>query len=123
MKTILSNKEESIIYFTDDLQYVVHFDTKSRLIKFKIYNALMAEDGTLMYDIDNCYEEKFDKNKCEARIEGTYVWRGCWEGRLYFTDEEYWSEELNELADLFRIHIEPWCKECIKEKEPDYNYD
>ena len=46
-----------------------------------------------------------------------------WEGRLYFTDEEYWDEELTELCDLYNNHIEVWCKEFIKNREPDRNYD
>ena len=89
------------------------------------YKRLSGESGTCYInkeDEPNGIEE-FDEGVCLMKMKGSFCWRGMWEGRLYFTDEEYWDEELTELCDLYNNHIEVWCKEFIKSREPDRNYD
>ena len=34
------------------------------------------------------------------KMQGSYCWRGVWESRLYFDEEEYWGEDLAELSNL-----------------------
>jgi len=44
------------------------------------------------------------------------VWRGCYDSRIYFTDDEYFGEEL-EYMDKFWKEIENKLREEIGEKE------
>ena len=67
--------------------------------------------------------EKFEEGKCLKKLEGSFCWRGVWEGRLYFPDEEYWGEEIAELSELYNAYIMPWCKNFIKERDPHNYYD
>jgi len=43
---------------------------------------------------------------------------GVWEGRIYFTDEEYWGEEMEDMSNLYNHRIIPWCEDKIKSKLP-----
>jgi hypothetical protein len=65
----------------------------------------------------------FNEETCLKKMQGSFCWRGVWEGRLYFTDEEYWGEEIAELSDLYNNHIVPWCKDFIKKRNPERVYD
>jgi hypothetical protein len=47
-----------------------------------------------------------------------FCWRGVWEGRLYFKDSEYWSEDLD-LMNRIWIILENKLKEMIRESNPD----
>lgn len=52
-----------------------------------------------------------------AKFQGSFCWRGVWEGRIYFLEEEYWGEDLREMADLYDL-IKDWCTNAIKNKYP-----
>ncbi len=54
-------------------------------------------------------------------FEFSFCWRGIWEGRIYFKDDEYWSEELEELKNLWD-KIQAVFKERIKKEFPDNVY-
>jgi len=48
-------------------------------------------------------------------FQGTFRWKGVWEGRIYFQEEEeFWGSDLKEMTDLYENHIVPYCKEQIK---------
>lgn len=51
----------------------------------------------------------------------SYVWRGVWEGRIYFKDEEYWCNELKTIHELWE-KIEVFCKEKITLANPDATF-
>ena len=51
-----------------------------------------------------------------------FCWRGVWEGRIYFKDDEYWSEELNTIKELWQ-EIEKNLKTRIRNQNPGTNYD
>ncbi|AGO49650.1 hypothetical protein Phi13:2_gp040 [Cellulophaga phage phi13:2] len=101
--------------------YAVHFKMSDGWINFTAYFIIKGSIGQVetFWYTDKDDEQKtlkdFDENKAFHKLKGSYVWRGVWEGRLYFTDEEYWSEDLKELSDLFSDTIEPFCKEKITE--------
>ena len=50
-------------------------------------------------------------------FEFSFCWRGVWEGRVYFKQEEYWSEEIAEMNDIWN-QIEPLLKDKIKAYDP-----
>lgn len=118
------------VRFTDD--YMVHFESENgdRSIRFRVYQVQDGEylagpkkgKKVMLYVInmgpDPVDEDEFDESMTKEHIQGTYCWRGVWEGRLYFLHEEYWSEDLKELSDLFSAHIEPWCKNYIRKFYP-----
>lgn len=87
-----------------------------------VYPIIDMNDEILMYcsKEDGCPELNLVKARCI--FEFSYCWRGIWEGRIYFKDNEYWSEELREMADLWD-KIEEAFKAKIKEIEPQNHYD
>lgn len=58
---------------------------------------------------------------CDVLFEFIFCWRGVWEGRIYFPDdEEYWSSDLHMIAnvwDLIELHL----KQRIIKDNPDYD--
>lgn len=52
-------------------------------------------------------------------FEFTYCWRGVWEGRVYFKQEEYWCEDLSVMSDLWN-ELEKMLKQRIKDENPEY---
>jgi len=109
--------------------FMVHFDI-SVYVQFEVYPIQEWEEimtGKKGFDyIDKEKEpdaiKEFEEGKCLKKMEGSYCWRGVWEGRLYFTDVEYWGEELLKLSELYN-KIEIWCKKFIKERNPERLYD
>jgi hypothetical protein len=107
--------------------FMVHFDLEGFAIKFEVYPVL---DGVnLKTEQKNVYYTSkedgqsgiidFDADTCLKKLEGSYCWRGVWEGRLWFTDEEYWGEELSELSELYTKSIEPFCQSFINQRRKD----
>ena len=109
--------------------FLVHFNTDERTIYFGVFPVLDwtgAEGSGTSYIVKDTGCEtlaEFDEEKAEKRFEGSFCWRGVWEGRLYFKPDEYWGEELKEMSDLYENNIVPWCKAFIKKREPHGYYD
>lgn len=59
---------------------------------------------------------------CRIMFAFLFVWRGVWEGRIYFKDDEYWSEELRTMADVWD-KLQPILKDKIRQANPEYTYD
>jgi len=111
--------------------FMVHVDTRQNWLKFKVYpvqdwtHLPTGKQGTSYIDKENEPDEReeFEEGKCLKKLEGSFCWRGVWEGRLYFTDDEYWGEDIEELSRLYNYKIVPWCKDFIKTREPHGYYD
>lgn len=116
-------KNDSLVYVRMD-DFMVHINTEKSYLEFEVYpvqewtNLSTGEKGTSYIDKENEPEsrEQFEEGKCLKKLEGTFCWRGVWEGRLYFPDEEYWGEDIEELSRLYNDKIVPWCKEFIEKK-------
>jgi len=39
---------------------------------------------------------------CRCLFEFSVCWRGCWDDRIYFKDDEYWCEELEEMTNFWK---------------------
>ena len=110
--------------------FMIHLDTGQPLIKFEVYPVLDWENlrtgnkGTSYIDKENDPDERedFEPGKCLKKLEGLFGWRGVWEGRLYFTDDEYWGEEIEKLSRLYNDKIVPWCKDFIKKRDKTVIY-
>jgi hypothetical protein len=68
-----------------------------------------------------CIHLETDKG-ARCLFEFSFCWRGIWEGRIYFKDDEYWSDELQTITKLWN-KIEDIFKERIKKENPDNEYD
>lgn len=125
-KDLIMKTAEHIMKMND---FMVHFQADpafDHIVYFQAYpvNECFRPNGEteFMY-IDKENEpnplDVFDKNKALCKFTGSYCWRGCWEGRLYFKDDEYWSEDLSEMHELFTKHIEPFSKYYLKSMNPN----
>jgi hypothetical protein len=111
------------------MDFMVHLNTERHTLLFEVYPILEWTDGE---KAGICYIDKqnepdtreiFEEGKCLMKLQGSFCWRGVWEGRLYFTDSEYWGEDIEELSELYNKHIVIWCKDFIKKRNPQYAYD
>jgi hypothetical protein len=103
---------------------MVHFKTSEHTLYFAVYpvsdwtSALNGETGTSYTKKGSCdLVDEFNENECQKDFEGSFCWRGVWEGRLYFTDYEYWGEDIQEMSDLYNNQIVPWCKAFIENRD------
>lgn len=111
--------------------YMIHVNTNDPFLQFACYpvNADMENPvlQTIYYEKINApsleYTDQFNEDTCVSVFTGTYCWRGVWEGRLYFTYEEYFEEDLLILMPLYHGLIIPFCKDIIKSRNPDWQYD
>lgn len=108
--------------------YFVHMNTDNFRLYFSVYPCvdfigLNGEKGTAYQAKDSSEMTiEFEKDKVQCLFEGSYCWRGVWEGRIYFRDDEYWDDNLMEMAKLYENSIKPWCETFIKEREPLAGY-
>ena len=111
--------------------FMVHVETLQHRLEFEVYPVTdwmhlpTRKKGISYMDKENEpeFREEFEDGKCLKKLEGSFCWRGVWEGRLYFPDEEYWGEEIAELSELYNDCILPWCKSFIKKRDPYDYYD
>ena len=109
---------------------MVHFTYKDHRIYFEVYPIQVwgptptGEKGFDYLDKEDpiTTREVFEEDKCLKKFEGSFCWRGVWEGRLYFTSDEYWGEEISEMSELYDNHIVPWCKDFVKRCDPNNHY-
>lgn len=59
---------------------------------------------------------------CRILFEFSFCWRGVWEGRIYFKDEEYWGEELSTMSALWD-KMQPLLKEKIRQSRPNEQFN
>lgn len=59
---------------------------------------------------------------CRVMFSFLFVWRGVWDGRIYFKDDEYWSGELKTMTNVWD-KLEPILKDKIRKDNPSNTYD
>ena len=111
--------------------FMVHFETDGHMIFFEAYpvqdwvNFETGEKGTsyISKTKDPDTIDVFKHGECLMKLEGSFCWRGVWEGRLYFPDMEYFGEEIKELSELYNDFIVPFCKDFIQKRDKnDYDF-
>ena len=123
----MNNKVEERIRMEED--YMVHIHAENLCVYFEVYpvqdweRPSTGEKGMDYIDKENEPDSRdvFEQGKCLMKLNGSFVWRGVWDGRLYFPDEEYWGEEIEILSRLYNDKIVPWCKAFIKSRDEN-NY-
>lgn len=111
--------------------YHVHFLSRKydHIVEFEVYpvsdwTGINDTKGTDYYCLESSDNKPFEQGKVLMSFYGSLCWRGVWESRLYFPDgNEYSSEELREVVELWTSKLEPMCKVKIKASEPELNYD
>jgi hypothetical protein len=104
---------------------IAHIKEDGRRFVFTVYSGGQFDDGSFWYvdkDTEPDTRDIFEEGECLVKFEGSFCWRGVWEGRLYFHDSEYWGEDLSEMNHLYNEMIVPYCKEQIKKRDPHNFY-
>lgn len=115
------------LFFTssgnDDFRFEFEFTEYNNVfLKGKCYSGSIEkiEIGQLWL-----YESRIDGSRHEVlcddsnvMFEYSFCWRGVWEGRLYFPDKEYWSEDLAEINEAWNFAEEEF-KKLIRLIQPN----
>lgn len=107
--------EVSSLRRVDTMITDIECDLGNRIITFDTSNINHPE-----FRVFNLFRADPDREQ-EEQLHGVYCWRGVWEGRLYFTDDEYWGSDIMELAKIYTEHIVPACQAWLREHD-DGNY-
>ena len=87
-------------------------------VEFYVYRVSVSTDGYVYYhdktDPGDEMMDTFDPDKAVKRFEGSICWRGDWDNRIYFTDDEYWAEELEEMQAVY-VHVRDILQPLINE--------
>lgn len=87
--------------------FVIHYDETSIGFEGKCYTTINWENNEkegwnyCSGSEGGIGHEKFN-NDCRCLFEFSIVWRGCWDERIYFKDDEYFSEELEVIANFWK---------------------
>jgi hypothetical protein len=117
---------EKIFISVPDQEYVVHIKKEDEMkFSFEVYPIDVVLDESLFFYWDkqtsatNTHIEFGDD--CLKQFEGTVGWRGVWESRLYFTDDEYWGDNLEDMYLVWK-QLYPILRDKIEQLNPDYKY-
>lgn len=121
---------ERIIFEMEYSAYSIEFEKSNNLDLYSgnvypvnEYTNLMGEN-VLLYEPKTYGGRNYKilNEDCRNLFSFSFCWRGVWEGRIYFKDSEYWTEELKTMNELW-TKIEQLLKEKIKQDNPDYTYE
>ena len=120
---------EQIFIEVEHEKFLVEFEEKNGWYNGNVYPITKWEhrqDGKKgwSYNSKTSGGDTHEKLNDDVRVMFSFlfVWRGVWEGRIYFKDDEYWSGELKTMSDLWD-RLEPILKDKIRQKEPDRSFD
>jgi hypothetical protein len=88
--------------------FVIHYEETINGFEGKCYSTINWENSNNEKGWNYCsgseggigHEELNDDCRCLFGF--SIVWRGCWDERIYFKDDEYWSEELQEMTNFWK---------------------
>jgi hypothetical protein len=113
---------EHKILIIDGCDFLVYFKKehekswKGMAVQIQIFSS-----GEWMYQSKNSSDQTKDITEARVWFDWSFCWRGVWEGRVYFRDDEFWDEEMKTIYLLWE-EIEKMMKEKIKSDNPDYEY-
>lgn len=116
---------EQVFIKTDYSEYVAHIEQdKSRLINqingrvypITYYKVGATDEEGWGYDSRSIGGETHKQlnDDCRVMFDFSFCWRGDWESRVYFKDDDYWGGELESIADIWGQLI-PILKEKINQ--------
>lgn len=105
-------------------EFAVHFWFDSLLLYFQVYPVDTDEKGQIWYNSNSDRSlQVFDDQSSQMDFCGSVRWRGVWDNRLYFPDEEYWGTQLAEMSELYNEHILPQGKKLVCEVDEHAEID
>jgi len=110
----------------NDSMLMAHIIEDGKYFKFQVFHGCLDVDNNFYYTSkdNNQYElEEFKEGEALVKMEGSFCWRGVWDGRLYFPDEEYRGGDIENLSRFYNDEIVPYCKEQIMKNDPHNYYD
>lgn len=116
---------EKIFIIGEDNSFVVHLTRNEHWKEGAVY-PINKYDGS--QGIEYGYQSDKDGSHLDTEkgatclFEFAFCWRGVWEGRIYFKEEEYFSEDLVTIKTVWDM-IEAILKDRIKKERPDLIYD
>ena len=117
-----SNDMEKIFIDTENEHFVIHLNVDETILKGEVYPIQEYNEKDWGYQSlhNGSHLDNTEGSRCF--FDFRFCWRGVWEGRIYFKDQEYWSEELGTIKELWD-KIEVIMKERIKKDNPQWTYD
>ena len=111
---MMNNLEPKIIKANGD-DFIIHFEHRYNGYRLDgtATQIVMFTDGSWQYQSNTSSDLTEDRDKARVWFEWSFCWRGIWEGRIYFRDDEYWSEEMETIPELWR-QIEMAAKKYIR---------
>jgi hypothetical protein len=115
-ETIIYNDFEIDFQKNTEMNYsgvvypIVHYENISKGTKGTMYLSKTNDDTIIT-----------KSNECKVMFQFSFCWRGVWEGRLYFIDDEYWGEDLSDMNETWD-YIVTTLKDKIKNENKDYKH-
>ena len=116
-KILNINNEDFIIHFKDEGLPSYKTNWSGTATEIQVFS-----DGTWMYQSNHSSDFVNELKDARVWFEWSFRWRGVWEGRIYFKDEEYWSEEMETIPLLWK-QIKVLVKKKIKSDNPGMRFD
>jgi hypothetical protein len=114
---------EKIFFKIDNEDFVVHLIKNDHWKEGEVYPIYKYTDSDEWgYQSDQDGMPTDDAKEARCLFKFLFCWRGVWEGRIYFKDDEYWCEQLATINKLWNA-IEVKMKDRIKQQNPDNTYD
>lgn len=111
-----------ISFNVEGLPNIVNYKFEGQILQGRVLEGEIEEEGLILYRNSFDGNDTIDPKEARNLFTFSYRWRGVWEGRVYFQDDEYWGFELKQLSDLWTL-IEDHCKMVIRSKFPADYYD
>lgn len=88
----------------------------------KVVQIYKFDDGGFIYHRDDSSSATTVLEDARVWFEWSFMWRGVWEGRVSFIDDEFWHEELETIPEIWK-QIESIVKERIQSDNPNDNFE
>jgi hypothetical protein len=86
----------------------------------KVLPVIVYSDWTWTYVSNRSSDSESDISNAGVMFEFSYCWRGVWEGRVYPKQREYWGDDIEIMAEVWK-RVESMVKDQIKADNPDYD--
>jgi hypothetical protein len=106
----------------NDEDFIIQLTSNEHSEKGEVYPINKYFQGGYGYRSQKDGSHLDSKEGANCFFHFSFCARGVWEGRIYFKDDEYWSEDLKTINILWD-KIEVILKDRIKKRNPEWNYD
>lgn len=104
--------------------FVAHLEPKSKMrLDGKVYQITGDQEEYFYFSKTTGGTDLHQTLRDDSRLmfEFIFEWRGVWEGRIYFRDDEFWSEELSHMTDFWN-QLEVKLMDLIIAANPEYKF-